>query len=455
MYSRFVINTLLVLSSGVAGAAGLEFRGNMLQVLDETPDRNTGLDKIYIIYDTANVDMIYTPETPGNVRILKYSNLGGGFAEDVSTISENGKIIVKNIGGNLGYIIEDGDKRFYYWIVDYLPYRFNIRSVSQSSEEDCDATILDVDGEGLPIHYFTINGQQRVLDREITVKYTTQEWDEDNKEFVKVDTKKYFESLNDKLRIIPPAYCYTSFVVAGDKFLQQWNWLAEAETNVIPPVGVMVMTEAIQEGKNNDESIEEDNTSEGSNQIGTDDSGLGGSAPAIISFIAVGTEGVIHNEWQLTKDPNFEQIDYRFIQKDIDYTFTEEGTFYMRYVGSNSNGTCDATGDVYSITIGASELKCPNAFSPDGDGVNDIWKVSYRSLLDFKCWIFDKFGNQIYYFEDPSSGWDGKKGGKFVNPGVYFYVIQATGGDNKKYKKSGDINILRHRSVSSGTVESE
>ena len=97
------------------------------------------------------------------------------------------------------------------------------------------------------------------------------------------------------------------------------------------------------------------------------------------------------------------------------------------------------------MSIGASELLCPNAFTPDGDGVNDLWRVSYRSLVEFECWIFDRYGAQLYNFKDPEGGWDGKYGGKLVKPGVYFYVITAVGADGKKYKKSGDINILRRR----------
>ena len=42
-----------------------------------------------------------------------------------------------------------------------------------------------------------------------------------------------------------------------------------------------------------------------------------------------------------------------------------------------------------------------------------------------------------------SKGWDGKYKGKYVKPGVYYYVIEAKGADGKEYKKKGDINILR------------
>ena len=68
--------------------------------------------------------------------------------------------------------------------------------------------------------------------------------------------------------------------------------------------------------------------------------------------------------------------------------------------------------------------------------------MAYRSLIEFRCSIFDRYGAEIISFDDPSQGWDGKRGGKVVKPGVYFYVIEAVGSDGKKYKKSGDINII-------------
>ena len=218
------------------------------------------------------------------------------------------------------------------------------------------------------------------------------------------------------------------------------------------------MTEAVQDGISQegntigDESdsssdTDSDDSSVGSNIIKGVDSNLGGSAPADISFLAYVTQGVMHCEWQLSNDPEFENIDYRFNEQNLDYTFADEGTYYLRFIGSNSDGSCEAVSDTYVVSIGASELLCPNAFSPDGDGVNDIWKVSYRSIIDFDCWIFDRYGSQIYHFSDPSSGWDGKRNGKVVKSGVYYYVISATGADGKKYKKSGDINILLRRSV--------
>ena len=63
---------------------------------------------------------------------------------------------------------------------------------------------------------------------------------------------------------------------------------------------------------------------------------------------------------------------------------------------------------------------------------------------------------KIISFSDPAQGWDGKKGGKLVPSGVYYYVIKAVGSDGKKYNLSGDINIINSKqSVGTGTSSGE
>ncbi|MFV0535946.1 MAG: gliding motility-associated C-terminal domain-containing protein [Dysgonomonas sp.] len=59
--------------------------------------------------------------------------------------------------------------------------------------------------------------------------------------------------------------------------------------------------------------------------------------------------------------------------------------------------------------------------------------------------IVNRWGVKMYESTDPAKGWDGRYKGKYVNTGVYFYVIEAQGSDGVKYRKRGDINILRGR----------
>lgn len=444
-----LIFTIALVCTPNAEAGRLSFIGNSQPAIEVTPDRETGLDKVYVLYGTDGVSAVF--ETSGMTSKpvwYRYSNLGGGYAEEITGVIYDGTAsTLGTLEGDMGYIIEDGDSRSYFWIVDYTKHRFSISSVEPSSEQQCDYSVLDVTGDGGPIYYFTINGRRCTLDREIKVVYDNLDWSEENNNWEQQTIVKTIEYLEPQLLISPPALCRTSFSIQGDRFLEEWNMSEGAESASVEPYAVDCRTEARQTSSGDDDTEAGDGDSPGSNVIkGEENDGLGGSAPADITFYAYATDGVIHNEWQMATDPDFENITYRITEQDFSQTFRDEGIYYIRYIGSNGTGTCETFGETYTVSIGASQLKCPNAFTPGASpGVNDEWKVSYRSLLEFDCTIFDRYGTVMCHFKNPSDGWDGKYRGKLVPPGVYYYVITAKGADGKKYNRSGDINILRYK----------
>lgn len=447
MIRRKIYYTILATIFSVpAFSQSLSFTGNSLKVLEETPEKSTGLEKIYVLYSTQGVSATYTSQSGNKIGWMKYGNLGGGHAEEVASSQDGDTSTLSSLEGDKGYIVQDGDRQYCFWVVNYENHRLKLQSANAAAEQECGVSLIDVAGTGEPIKYFTINGMQKTLDQEITIDYTTQEWTDNTNppNFQQIEVSKSFESLQQQYRLSPPNYCASSFRITGDKFLKAWNWEESVETPTIQPTSVDARTFADQLTTEGDEDDSATSTA-GSNQIGSGkNEGLGGSAPCEINFQAYVTDGIIHNEWQLTRDPNFENIDYRFTTQDLDYTFLEEGSHYLRYIGSNADGSCEYVSDTYEVTIGESQLLVPNAFSPNGDGVNDEWKVAYRSLLTFQCSIFDRQGHQVCHLTSPEQGWDGKVGGKTVDSGVFFYVIEATGTDGKKYKKSGDINIVKY-----------
>lgn len=448
MELRLIVLGLVAGFASAAFAQSLSFSGNSLKVLEETPEKSTGLEKIYVVYSCQGVTASYTSASGNRVVWLKYGNLGGGHAEEVESSQSGNVSTLSHLEGDRGYIVEDGDRRYCFWITDYLPHRLKLKSVAASDDRECGVAIINVEGSGDPIRYFTVNGMQKTLSQAIEVDYTTQVWNEDALNFLQTDVSETFESLQSSYRLSPPNYCATDFRVTGDRFLKAWNWEESAASPTVPPYSVDARTFAVQAG------VDAEDTTGSDNVIGSADTdGFGGSAPCDISFQAYTTDGIIHHEWQLSRDPEFENIDYRFNTQDLDYTFLEEGTHYVRYIGSNSDGSCEYTGDTYEISIGESQLLIPNAFSPNGDGVNDEWKVAYRSLISFNCWIFDRQGHQLCHMSSPDQGWDGRIGGKTVDSGVFFYVIEATGSDGKKYKKSGDINVVKYVGVKSAPAQ--
>lgn len=456
-------------------SAELKFNGNNHQVVSIKPEANTGLEQIYVLYDMDGVEISYNSASlTSDVKWCRFSNMGGGFSEELTDVVFDGRVsTISGVSGDMGYIVEENGRNYCFWIVDYSKHYLHLNSV-ESVSGDCDFNKISVRGSGEAIHYYTINGQQRTLSREINVNYSTLQWDENSEQWQKVVINKLYDNFLSDFNISPAAYCNTKFIISGDKFLKSWNLEETIESETFTANAVACATTAVQEGEikdsltqrqsrrrqtendgltNNEDSPNDDSTGEESddekddlsNILPAENSGLGGNAPAEINFYGYVTDAVMHPEWQLSRDSEFNEVELRFNQQDLNYTFTEEGTFYLRFVVNNADGTCEAVSDIYTVSIGASELLCPNAFSPNGDGVNDIWKVAYRSLLDFECWIFDRYGTQVFHYTDPSSGWDGIIKGKTAKSGVYYYVIKATGADGKKYKKSGDINIINYR----------
>ena len=97
------------------------------------------------------------------------------------------------------------------------------------------------------------------------------------------------------------------------------------------------------------------------------------------------------------------------------------------------------------VTISESKLDMPNAFSPNGDGINDIYKAKegYQSLVEFHAIIFNRWGQKIYSWDDPSGEWDGTFNGKPVKEGTYFVYVKAKGADGHEYHIRRDVNLLR------------
>ena len=417
------------------------------KIFEEVPAKNTGLDMVYVLYDSQQNRMQYTAgSSNATVKWYKFGATGGAYAEEITSIERNGNVsVLKSVIPNSGYIIEENTNRKYVWVVNYADYRLRVNSIEAVNDGDCSSATLNVQGEGDAIVYYSINGARKVLDRKLKLIYNNLVWNETDLMWNSETQEEELQELKSTISL-PAPYCNTTFTLTGDRFLEYWGEGISVTSDEYQTQAVTVTTRAEQEQK------------EADNQVGGgDETTLGGSAPAVITFSAYYTDAVATKEWQMSHDAEFEEIADRRNEDEIIVTFEEAGTTFWRFVCSNATGECSAYSDVYQVNIGESMLKCPNAFSPGvTEGVNDEWKVSYKSIVKFKCWIFNTWGVQLCELNDPSQGWDGKYKGKIVKPGVYYYVIDAEGSEGKKYKLKGDINVVglrKERNTESGEGE--
>lgn len=429
------------LTANAAGSLPIEFTGIEHKAIEVIPDASTGLSGVYVLNSTANAS--FQVASSQNVTISTFSNLGAAYAEEIIPEKNGDSYRVAHIESNRGYVITVGSSNHYIWIVDYSEFKPEIHSVEVSPESDCSTVILDINGQAAAIPYYSINGRKLELDRDIDVSYNTLEYAAESGMFVEKHESKSFSHAGEHLYLDAPL-CNTEFTVSCDRFLKEWGLPEVTSTSsYYNAVAVDAYTSA------------EQLTEAADNEQGGDTDGLGGSAPCEVTFRAAVSDAAIFREWQLSHDSEFNDIFYRDSNLDFTYTFQDEGTTYVRFTASNDAATCDYYGAPYEVSIGSSALVCPNAFSPgSSEGINDIWKVSFKSIVNFECHIFNRWGICVAHFTNPSDGWDGKYKGKLAPAGVYYYVIKAKGADGKKYNLKGDINIINHKKrqgmVSSG-----
>ena len=85
----------------------------------------------------------------------------------------------------------------------------------------------------------------------------------------------------------------------------------------------------------------------------------------------------------------------------------------------------------------------PNAFTPNGDGKNDVVHVHSESIQSMTFYIYDQWGDLIFTSTDLQTGWDGTYRGTKEPVGVYVYLVEATMIDGKRATKKGTITLIR------------
>ena len=85
----------------------------------------------------------------------------------------------------------------------------------------------------------------------------------------------------------------------------------------------------------------------------------------------------------------------------------------------------------------------PNAFSPNGDGINDVVFVEGKGIISMEFRIFNRWGQQVYYTTDRTKGWDGTYRGEAQPMEVYTYMLNATLINKDDIKLKGNITLLR------------
>lgn len=134
------------------------------------------------------------------------------------------------------------------------------------------------------------------------------------------------------------------------------------------------------------------------------------------------------------------------IQNPMYYYSAEAGGIYPVYLQVTNQYGCvdDTTMDV--IIDPEWSFYIPNCFTPDGDGLNDLFFGQGFGITSYQLWIFDRWGNLIFTATDINEGWDGTvqgKSGEVCQEDVYVWKVVLTDVFNKKHKYIGHVSLIK------------
>lgn len=351
-----------------------------------------------------------------------------------------------------GYMVKVGAERDVFWVFDYEKLRPTISLIE--AELDCERTMLHLEGELPKISYTRLSGKQMTYPRNCHVEYMSAAWSEDTEMWV--DSVAIEELTLEQEMTVAASPVATDYAIS-DMLAEQLGVAADTlRSPVYQPVALKAhpVTITTTRGKQGEMSNEV-------NRPYSPDDVLNMSAPLEVLFKANGLNAEYY-QWKLYKGSSL-----MLTRSDAEhrYTFTDKGNY--RAVVAISNSHCQLDSVEFTISVSESMVVVPNVFTPNGDGTNDEFRVVYRSLKEFHCWVYNRWGHLVYEWSDPAKGWDGTIGGRPAAEGAYFYVIRALGTDadenakytikpvyNSKLKKqdealigvyqlSGSINLLR------------
>jgi gliding motility-associated-like protein len=152
--------------------------------------------------------------------------------------------------------------------------------------------------------------------------------------------------------------------------------------------------------------------------------------PLILRGKASGTD--VSSYWSLSNN--------RAISSGPEVKVTPTQTTRYTYNVTSRHGCGTSTDDVLVKVY--ERVTIPNAFSPNGDGINDVWNIEPLELFsEAVTQVYNRYGQMVHSSRGYNKPWDGTNNGKPVPVGTYFYIIDLRVKDEPKM--TGSVTVLR------------
>jgi len=412
----------------VSGGSGIP-----LQAVNDTQYRM----EVYVLNGLSGVRISYTSANSGAHQWYRYTD-NANNAVPVSCTQDGNTSYITDVQDGCGYFVGLPTEALphYVWIIDYSKYFPRFFNLQASEEEDkCTNLKILADVEADPLAYYLPTGAPATLSRTYHLQYSTMIQDDNTKQFVPQDESVEIHGLISEIVIDAPL-ADTYFTLTGDQFAEYFGNQQAIRSEEYRAIAVKAV------------GVAETTKEPADNEMHHAGDVLGGSAPIEYTFTAYANDPVAALYiWKVSKmdsTTNLLTTIVRYTDKVLQYSFEQNGSYVVSLEVSDAQSICVDTTQTFPVVIDNTVVKIPNAFSPGSSiGVNDILKVAFTSVITFKASVFNRWGNLLFQWSDPSQGWDGRVAGKFVPTGVYYVIVEYKDSNGKNRTASRAVNVLR------------
>lgn len=384
---------------------------------------------VYVFYTDQNMEVgSLTAEFPGgDVATFTWQklDLASGIYEHYADGGNGLSSSVNNLGnGQYKVIADNGIESRTFSAAVLNNWHTLSASIVQST---CNNLGLDADFNAANFQYINSSGTKVQLIRIPEVAWLAED--------TKVSSKLAFNTV--------PPYLNTSYKV---EVIDQFNLKSEATVNYVSIVPKAII--GISPGKGDAPlTVEFSNNSENADGF---------------------TWSFYKSEEQITKEieegvfinpsDSIESEASNSLTSSFERVYEETGNYRVKLLAQKGldNEACQDSVYFKFISVNPSEIDIPWAFSPSSSNdENKTFYVRAKSMRSLEINIFNRWGRNIHNWKSSNisandqvakeSVWDGKIGGTLASPGVYYYVVKATGADGKDYKKKGFVHLFRDK----------
>lgn len=128
------------------------------------------------------------------------------------------------------------------------------------------------------------------------------------------------------------------------------------------------------------------------------------------------------------------------------HVYTQPGVYCINLVSSNALGCKDSLEKCIEV-IPDWTLYVPNTFTPNSNGNNDVFAPVYSNVSEINLWIYDRWGNKIFYGKNAEAIWDGKvqngSSNEIAQLDTYVWVLTFTDIFDKPHRQIGHVNLIK------------